>query len=80
MVLQKNDNEQIPTLLPYFDAALKWFQKSIDEHDPLFFDTTAEPSIPAAFKSDSRWRSLMQQPALQEWARVRSDVIALGVD
>jgi TolB-like protein/DNA-binding winged helix-turn-helix (wHTH) protein/Tfp pilus assembly protein PilF len=62
-----------------FDAALKWFQTSIDEHDLLFFDTTAEPSIPAAFKSDPRWRSFMQQPALQEWARVRSDVIAHGV-
>ncbi len=62
-----------------FDVALEWFQKSIDEHDLLFFDDAAEPSIPAAFKSDPRWRAFMQQPALQEWARVRSEVIAGGV-
>ncbi len=62
-----------------FDAALVWFQKSIDEHDLRFFQNTAEPSIPAAFKSDPRWRAFMQQPALQEWARVRSYVIADGV-
>jgi tetratricopeptide (TPR) repeat protein len=62
-----------------FDAALKWFQTSIDEHDLLFFYTTAEPSMPAAFKSDPRWRSFMQQPALQEWARVGSEVIAHGL-
>ncbi|HEX4080801.1 MAG TPA: winged helix-turn-helix domain-containing protein [Rhizomicrobium sp.] len=62
-----------------FDAALQWFQKSIDEHDLLFFDTTTEPSMPAAFRSDPRWRSFMQQPALREWALVRSDVIAHGV-
>ncbi len=62
-----------------FDAALKWFQEAVDEHDLLFFDTSAEPSIPAAFKSDPRWRSFMQQPALQEWARVRCDVVARGV-
>jgi TolB-like protein/Tfp pilus assembly protein PilF len=62
-----------------FDAALKWFQTSIDEHDLLFFDTTAEPSIPSAFKSDPRWRSFMHQPALEEWARVRSEVIACGI-
>jgi serine/threonine-protein kinase len=61
-----------------FDAALKWFQTSIDEHDLLFFDTAAEPLMPAAFKSDPRWRSFMQQPALEEWARVRSEVIAHG--
>ncbi len=63
-----------------FDAALKWFQKAVDEHDLRFFQNTAEPSIPAAFKSDPRWRSFMQQPALQEWARVRSDVVARGVE
>jgi TolB-like protein len=63
-----------------FDAALTWFQKSVDEHDVLFFDTAAEPSIPAAFKSDPRWQSFMRQPALQEWARVRKDVMARGID
>ncbi|HEX4080799.1 MAG TPA: winged helix-turn-helix domain-containing protein [Rhizomicrobium sp.] len=63
-----------------FDDAFKWFQRSIDEHDLRFFQNTAEPSIPAAFKSDPRWQSFMQQPALQEWACVRSDVIARGVD
>jgi len=62
-----------------FDAALIWFQKSVDENDLRFFQNTAEPSIPAAFKSDPRWRSFMQQPALQEWARVRADVVARGV-
>jgi hypothetical protein len=70
----------IHVLAGEFDAALIWFQKSIDEHDLRFFQNTAEPSIPTAFKSDPRWRSFMEQPALQEWARVRNDVIAWGVD
>jgi tetratricopeptide (TPR) repeat protein len=61
-----------------FDVALEWFQKSIDEHDLLFFDTTTEPLIPVAFKTDPRWRSFMQQPALQEWARVRREVANFG--
>jgi TolB-like protein/Tfp pilus assembly protein PilF len=69
----------IHTFAGNFDAAISWFQKSIDEHDLRFFQNTAEPSIPAAFKSDPRWRLFMQQPALQEWARVRNDVIARGV-
>ncbi|HEY3777848.1 MAG TPA: winged helix-turn-helix domain-containing protein [Rhizomicrobium sp.] len=69
----------IHVLASDFDAALKWFQKSIDEHDLRFFQNTAEPSIPAAFKSDPRWRSFMQQPSLQEWARVRSEVMARDV-
>jgi len=58
------------------DAALEWFQKSIDERDLRFFQNTAEPSIPAAFKSDSRWRSFMEQPALHEWTRVRNELLA----
>ncbi len=65
----------IHVLADDFDTALEWFQKSVDERDLRFFDTAAEPSIPAAFKSDPRWRAFMQQPALLEWARVRSDVI-----
>jgi hypothetical protein len=62
-----------------FDAAFSWLQKSIDEKDLRFFQNTAEPSVPAAFRSDPRWRSFMEQAALQEWARVRSDIAALGV-
>jgi tetratricopeptide (TPR) repeat protein len=65
----------IHVLAGNFHAALEWFQRSIDEHDLLFFDDAADPSIPVTFKSDPRWRALIQQPALQEWARVRSDVI-----
>ncbi|MGH6878977.1 MAG: winged helix-turn-helix domain-containing tetratricopeptide repeat protein, partial [Rhizomicrobium sp.] len=61
-----------------FDAALTWFQKAIDEHDMLFFYAAAEPSIPVAFKTDPRWRSFMQQPALHEWARVRREVANCG--
>jgi tetratricopeptide (TPR) repeat protein len=66
----------IHALADDFDAALKWFQKAIDAHDLLFFYAAAEPLIPVAFKSDRRWRSFMQQPALHEWASVRSDIIA----
>ncbi|HEX4159242.1 MAG TPA: winged helix-turn-helix domain-containing protein [Rhizomicrobium sp.] len=59
--------------------ALKWFQRAIDEHDVLFFYAAAEPLIPVAFKTDPRWRSFMQQPALQEWARVRREVANSGI-
>jgi adenylate cyclase len=60
-----------------FGAALNWFQKAINEHDLRFFQNTAEPGM-QALKSDPRWQSFMQQPALQEWTRIRQDVIARG--
>ena len=60
-----------------FGAALNWFQKAIDEHDLRFFQNTAEPGM-RALKSDPRWQTFMQQPALQEWTRVRQDIIARG--
>ncbi|HLY06609.1 MAG TPA: hypothetical protein VKR31_12770 [Rhizomicrobium sp.] len=60
-----------------FGAALDWFQKAINEHDLRFFQNTVEPGM-QALKSDPRWQTFMQQPALQEWTRVRQDIIAHG--
>jgi tetratricopeptide (TPR) repeat protein len=59
-----------------FDVALEWFQRSINDHDLRFFQNTAEPLLPAALKSDSRWHAFMQQPMLREWHRVRAQFLA----
>ncbi len=61
-----------------FDAAIDWFQKSVDEHDLRFFQNTAEPLMPMSLKSSPRWVSFMQQPALSEWAGVRREVAEFG--
>ena len=58
-------------------VAQNWFQKAINEHDLRFFQNTAEPGM-QALRSDPRWKTFMQQPALLEWTRVRQDVIVRG--
>ena len=58
-----------------FDNAMRWIEKSCDEHDIGFFYMKLEPDLPARLKADPRWRNLMQRPTFQQLARVRAEAL-----
>jgi adenylate cyclase len=61
-----------------FDSAMRWMERSCDEHDINFFYMILDPDFPAALKSDQRWRMLLQRPTFNNLARVRAEVLARG--
>ena len=53
------------------DTALKWFETSVADREPKFFQNTCGRVLPDAFAADPRWRAFMTGPDFQDWARVR---------
>jgi TolB-like protein len=56
------------------DAAITWFRRAVDLHEPQFLPVEYTNPLPAKMTADPRWKALRAEPEVRDWEAARAEI------